>query len=79
MARRCKISKKCRQTGHRVSHAKNRRKHVFKANIQTKRIWLPEENRSVKVKLSTKMLRTIDKIGLVAALKSHNMTMRDLL
>lgn len=78
MSHRCSISSKSRQHGHRVSHAKNRRKHVFLGNIQTKRIWLPDEQRMIKVKLSTKMMKTIDKIGLSEALKKHNMTLADL-
>jgi large subunit ribosomal protein L28 len=78
MARKCLISGKSNQQGHRVSHAKNRRKHTFKANLQTRRIFLPEENRHVKVRISTRMIRTIDKLGLDAALKQFNMKMADI-
>ncbi len=79
MARKCKISGVSRQTGHRVSHANNKTNHVFMANIQTKKIFIPEENRTIKVKLSTRMIRTIDKIGLRSALKKNNLTMADIL
>jgi large subunit ribosomal protein L28 len=79
MARRCTISSKSRQHGHRVSHANNRRKHVFQPNIQSKRIWIPELNRSVRLKVSTQVLRTIDKIGLNATFKSYNISLKDLI
>lgn len=77
MARRCSISGVSRQHGHRVSHANNKKKHVFKANIQSKKLYLPDEDRTVKLQLSTRMIRTIDKIGLKAALKKHNLTLAD--
>jgi large subunit ribosomal protein L28 len=78
MARKCSISGVSRQYGHRVSHANNKKKHVFKANIQSKKLFIPEENRTVKVQLSTRMIRTIDKIGLKAALKKHKLTLADI-
>jgi len=78
MAHKCSISGKSRQTGHRVSHANNKSKHVFKANIQSKRIFIPEENRMVRLKLSTQTIRTIDKIGLKATLKKYNVTLAEL-
>ena len=78
MARRCKIYKKNRQVGNRVSHANNKRKHEFKPNLQTKRIYIDEEHGHVKLKLSTRIIRTIDKIGLHATLRKHGMTLKDL-
>jgi large subunit ribosomal protein L28 len=79
MARKCVISGVSRQSGHRVSHAKNRTKHVFKANIQSKKLFLPELGRSVRLKVSTRMIRTIDKLGFYGALKKHNLTLEDVL
>lgn len=78
MANRCKISGVSRQNGHRVSHANNKTKHAFKANIQSRSLFIAEENRTVRVKLSTRMIRTIDKIGLGAALKKFNLSVADL-
>jgi len=78
MAHKCDISGKSRQSGNRVSHAKNRTKHVFKANLQNKKIFVPELDKYLHLKISTRMLRTIDKIGLNAALKKHNLTLADL-
>lgn len=78
MSRRCEISGKQGQFGHRVSHAKNRTKHLFKPNLQSRRIYVPSEDRYVKVKVSTRVMRTIDKIGLQATLKKHGLTLQDL-
>lgn len=78
MAKRCQVSGKGRQCGHRVSHAKNRTKHVFKANIQRKRFYIPEEDRWVRLNVSTRMIRTIDKLGVVQALKKYGLRVDDL-
>lgn len=74
MAGKCAISGKGRQCGHRVSHANNRTKHAFKANIQTKSIFLPSLKRTVRLNISTRVIRTIDKIGLEATLKQYGLT-----
>ena len=78
MAHKCSISGVSRQTGNRVSHAKNRTKHVFKANIQRKKLYLSELKKSVRLKVSTRMIRTIDKLGLQGALKKYNLTIADI-
>lgn len=78
MAHKCDISGKSRQSGHRVSHANNKTKHVFKANLQTRRVFLADENRYVKVKVSTRIMRTIDKIGLKATLKKYKVDLKSL-
>ena len=78
MARKCEISGVSRQVGNRVSHAKNRTKHVFKANIQSKRIYIPEEKRYVRIRISTAMIKTIDKLGLALALKKNGLTLADI-
>jgi len=78
MARCCQISGTSHQCGNRVSHAKNRTKHLFQPNLQAKRLYIPEEQRYVSVKLSTRVIRTIDKIGLQATLKKYNVSLQDL-
>lgn len=78
MAHRCVISKQANQFGHRVSHANNKSKHTFRVNLQSKRVYVPWEKSFVKVRVSTRILRTIDKLGLRATLKSHNITLRDI-
>ncbi len=79
MSHKCSISGVSRQTGNRVSHAKNRTKHVFLANIQSKKIFLPQLNKTVRIKVSTQMIRTIDKLGIEGALKKYNLTLVDIL
>lgn len=51
-------------TGNRVSHADNKSKRRFEPNIQTKRFWVPSEKRWVRLKVSAKGLRIIDKVGI---------------
>lgn len=69
MARQCQITGKKGQSGHRVSHANNKSNHIFAPNLQKKRLFVPELNRFVTVKLSTHGLRIVDKIGPYRALK----------
>ena len=79
MSNKCSISGVCRQVGNRVSHANNRRSHVFRANVQSRKLYIPAEKRFVRVKLSTSILRTIDKIGLDNTLKVHGLELQDIL
>ncbi len=69
MAKRCQVSQKGPQFGHRVSHANNKTKHTFLPNLQTKRIFVPELNRTLRLKVSTRMLRSFDKLGVLPTLK----------
>ena len=78
MARRCQISGTSHQCGNRVSHAKNRTKHLFQPNLQVKRLYVPEEQRYVTLKLTTRIIRTIDKMGLQATLKRYGLKLQDL-
>ena len=77
MAHKCQISGTAGQFGHRVSHAKNKTKHLFMANLQTKRIYVPEEKKYVRVKVTTRVLRTIDKIGFLNTLRKYGLTIAD--
>jgi large subunit ribosomal protein L28 len=55
--------------GNNVSHSKRRTKRRFYPNLIKKKFYLPEEDRWITLKVSTSALRTINKIGLTAALK----------
>lgn len=79
MAHRCDISQLDKQFGNRVSHANNATKHAFKGNIQVKRIFVPELGRYIKLKLSTRILRTIDKLGLSGTLKKYGLTLKQVM
>lgn len=63
MARRCQITGKRPLVGNRVSHAQNKTKMRQLPNLQRKRIWVPEFGRFVRVRLSTRALRSIAKVG----------------
>ena len=69
MARVCDISGKRTRVGNNVSHAQNKTKRTFKPNLHKKRFYIPEEDRWITLKVSTKVLRTINKKGISAVLK----------
>jgi large subunit ribosomal protein L28 len=77
MARRCAITGKKPMSGHNVSHANNRSKRRFLPNLITKRIFVPEIGRTVRLKISTSALRTIQKKGLLKTLKDEGLKLRD--
>lgn len=68
MSRVCQITGKRPITGNNVSHANNKTRRRFLPNIQQRRIWVDEENRFVTLKVSTKGIRMIDKLGIKAIL-----------
>ena len=69
MAKVCQITGKRPRVGNNVSHANNKTKRRFYPNLQTKRFYLPEEDKWVTLKVSTSALRTINKNGITAVLK----------
>ncbi|MDX1490977.1 MAG: 50S ribosomal protein L28 [Pseudohongiellaceae bacterium] len=68
MANVCMVTGKKPITGNNVSHAHNKTRRRFLPNIHTHRFWVESENRFVKLKLSTKGMRIIDKNGIDAVL-----------
>ena len=54
-----------------VSHSNIKTKRWQNVNIQLRRVWVPELGRFVSLKLTTRDIRTIDKIGLAAYAKRH--------
>lgn len=68
MSRVCQVTGKRPMSGNTVSHANNKTRRRFLPNIQSHRFWVEEENRYVKLKLSTDGMRTIDKLGIKAVL-----------
>ena len=69
MSRVCELTGKRAMTGNNVSHAMNKTKRKFSVNLVKKRFYIPEEDRWVTLKISTAALKTINKIGISAALK----------
>jgi len=68
VAKVCQLTGKKPIVGYRISHAHNKTKRRFLPNLQTHRFWVPSENRYVKLRLSHKAMRTIDKNGIEAVL-----------
>jgi large subunit ribosomal protein L28 len=64
MSRVCMVTGKSPQVGNNVSHAKNRTKRRFNPNLHTHRFWVEAEKRFVKLRLSSKGMRIIDKVGI---------------
>ncbi len=64
MSRVCQVTGKGPTTGNNVSHANNKTRRRFLPNLHTHRIWVESEKRYVKLRLSTKGLRMIDKHGI---------------
>lgn len=69
MSKVCQITGKKAQVGNNVSHSKRRTKRKFEVNLHTKKFYWVEEDMWIQLRLSTRALRTINKIGLNAALK----------
>ena len=64
MSRVCQVTGKKPMSGNNVSHANNKTKRRFLPNLHERRFWVESENRWVKLRVSTKGLRTIDKLGI---------------
>jgi len=64
MSQVCQVTGKRPLTGNNVSHANNKTKRRFNPNLQVKRFWLESEKRFIKLRVSTKGMRTIDKHGI---------------
>lgn len=69
MSKVCQITGKKAQVGNNVSHSKRRTKRKFEVNLHTKKFYWVEEDMWIQLRLSTRALRTINKIGLNAAIK----------
>ena len=77
MARVCKLTGKRPSVGYNVSHAHNKTKKRWLPNLIRKRIWVPELNRWVRIRMSTRALRTVQKKGLMAFLKDEGLALKD--
>ncbi len=64
MSRECQVTGKRPVSGNNVSHANNKTRRRFLPNIHDHRFWLESENRFVKLRVSAKGMRIIDKLGI---------------
>ncbi len=75
MAKKCPITGKGPLVGHNVSHANNKTKRRFLPNLQYKRFWLESEKRFIRLRVTTRSMRIIDKYGIEAVL--NDLKLRD--
>jgi large subunit ribosomal protein L28 len=69
MSRVCQVTGKRPITGNNVSHSNIKSKRRFLPNLHRHRFWVESENRWVRLRVSTKGLRIIDKEGIDVVLK----------
>ena len=69
MSRVCQVTGKRVMSGNNVSHANNKTKRRFLPNLQERRFWLESQKRFIKLRVSAKGMRIIDKHGLEKVLK----------
>jgi large subunit ribosomal protein L28 len=69
MSRVCELTGKKAMVGNNVSHAMNRTKRKFDANLIKKRFYIPEEDKWIVLKISTSALKNINKLGISAVIK----------
>ena len=69
MSRVCQVTGKKPMTGNNVSHAQNKNKRRFMPNLRFHRFWVDSENRYVRLKVSSKGMKIIDKKGIDQVLK----------
>lgn len=69
MSRVCELTGKKAMVGNNVSHAMNKTKRKFNANLIKKRFYLPEEDKWITLKVSTYALKNINKKGISAVVK----------
>jgi large subunit ribosomal protein L28 len=62
----CDLTGKQANNAFAVSHSHRRTKKMQEANLQSKRVWWPEGKRFVKLRLSTKAIKTLEKKGITA-------------
>lgn len=64
MSKVCQVTGKKPMTGNNVSHAMNRTRRRFEPNLHYHRFWVASENRFVRLRVSSKGMRIIDKLGI---------------
>ncbi|MFK4188551.1 50S ribosomal protein L28 [Streptomyces sparsogenes] len=67
MSAHCQLTGRRPGFGNHISHSHRRTKRRFDPNIQRKRYWLPSEGRHIRLALSAKAVKTVDTIGIEAA------------
>ncbi len=69
MSRVCEVTGKGPMSGNNVSHAHNKTRRRFLPNLHSHRFWVESENRFVRLRVSSKGMRIIDKLGIDTVLQ----------
>ena len=77
MSRICKVSGKKPLVGNHVSHAHNKTKRRQYPNLQSKKIYVDELGKFVRVRMSARALKTVTRVGLMPYLKKQGLTLKD--
>jgi len=78
MSRKCKLTGKGPMSANNVSHAHNKTKRRQLPNLQYKKIYIEELDRTVRVRLSTRALRTVSRKGLLPYLQELGLKLKDI-
>lgn len=76
MARKCELTGKQANNAYAVSHSHRRTKKIQEANLQEKRVWWSEGNRWIKLRLSTRAIKTLEQKGLSAMAKEIGLDLK---
>ncbi|MBD0268417.1 50S ribosomal protein L28 [Pseudanabaena sp. FACHB-2040] len=76
MGRKCDLTGKEANNAFAISHSHRRTKRLQHANLQEKRIWWPQGKRWVKLRISTKAIKTLQKKGLEVMAREAGIDLR---
>jgi large subunit ribosomal protein L28 len=76
MPRKCDLTGKKANNAFAISHSHRRTKKIQQANLQEKRVWWSQGNRWVKLRLSTKAIKTLERKGLETMAKEAGIDLR---
>ena len=71
MSRKDQITNKKKRVANNVSHSNRKTKRTQEINLQTKRFFIEEENRWIKLRVTTRSIRSISKMGVLAFARKH--------
>lgn len=63
MSRSCDLSGKGRQANHKISHSNIKTRKFSEVNLKTKKVFDPETGKTIRLRISTSTMRTLDKVG----------------
>lgn len=79
MSRVCSLTGKRRNNANLISHSNRKAHKVQNVNLQSRRIWVPELNQFLRLRLSTRALRTLRFKSLAEFLKESGQSLSDLM